>query len=547
MTFSKYLSHNDFENRNVTFPVLGYFDKMRIKVRFIFSLLTLHALLAIPLVSLPNSVAQSQDVPSDQWSKPINISTSINDSWFPDISIDGKGEAHIVFAGSDYLSDKDKQISQKYDRIYYQPILNSGLPVENGPFNVAVSAYGVAARNAVTVDNARGLIHLTYRSKITGSIFYQYAPIDKATIPAAWSEPHNIDNQGNSYYSDIVVDRRGTIHVAWTQLDEEDKDISRQIVMYRQSSDLGVTWSLPRIIAKGKFGETRVVLKLDSADGLHLSWDDGYDNLTGNYSYAYGAYTNSLDNGKTWREPLVIGSQQEPIGQTVLTPFGSTGVMLAWRVMNKQQVDYMISNDRGITWGKSATLPGFIARKLLNKHQFDRYYLAEDGKGRVHFAGVGFVDASRTGDKNTDLVVFHSIWENEEWSKPEIVESVPGYPEYPRIGIGPDRIYVVWFVRDQEINENNKYIWYSSRLFDTGIKPQQVNFYNSSTPTTMAEDALSLTPTPEAILPPLEEPAPRRWIEESYITITVSLMPVFSVGLVLLAIIAWQLRVRGRK
>ena len=42
-----------------------------------------------------------------------------------------------------------------------------------------------------------------------------------------------------------------------------------------------------------------------------------------------GTVGRSLDGGKTWSKPVTVGSEENPVAQTVTTPFGDTGVMLA--------------------------------------------------------------------------------------------------------------------------------------------------------------------------------------------------------------------------
>lgn len=315
--------------------------------------------------------------------------------------------------------------------------------------------------------------------------------------------------------------------------------------MYRQSSDLGVKWSFPKMIAAPKLAATRPVLKLDPQGGLHVSWDDGYDNyVPGDQVATYGAYSHSLDDGKTWSVPVLFGSDTDRIVQTVTTTFGSTGVMLAWRVIKSQQVNFVISNDRGNTWSTPAPIPGLTARSFSAQHFFDRYYLASDGNGQVVFAGVAQMEGIKKteGEKPNDLGVFLAIWNKKEWSNPELVAQLPGYPEYPRIGIGPDRIHIVWFVRDSAVDEGNKQLWYSSRPYDSGFKAQALKYYTPPTPTPEAAPVAVATPTPLAILAPVDSTPSRAWMEEGYSSAVLALLPVLVLGLAIAGVIVWRVR-----
>lgn len=511
---------------------------MKAKVKFIAITLLLLSL-SSPVLAPATTQAQIER----QWSDPTNLSTKMSQAWFPDIAVDSQGGAHVLFSGSDFFSEQSSPLWQKFDKVYYQPISAQGEVDKNGPFNVAVSPYGVVTRSSLAVDNVRGLLHMLFRSK--GSLYYQYARIDKASSPLAWSEPRNIDDMGSSYYSDIAVDSRGVVHIIWSQVLPDDKGKFRQVIMYRQSIDLGVKWSYPTMIAAPKLAATRPVLKIDAQGGLHVSWDDGYDNyVPGDQVATYGAYSHSLDDGKTWSTPVWFGTESNPIVQMVNTTFGSNGVMLAWRVIKSQQVNFVVSNDRGTTWSNPAPIPGLTARAFSAQHFFDRYYLAADGKGQVIFAGVAQMEGIKKseGEKPTDLGVFLAIWNKTEWSSPELIAQVPGYPEYPRLGIGPDRIHVVWFVRDSNVDEGNKQLWYSSRPYDSGLKAQPVKSYVAPTPTPEVAAVSVPTPTPLAILPPVDSNPSRAWMEEGYSSAVLALVPVLLVGLGMAGFIGWRIR-----
>jgi hypothetical protein len=306
--------------------------------------------------------------------------------------------------------------------------------------------------------------------------------------------------------------------------------------MYRSSSDQGVTWSFPRQIVEPKYATTKVVLKVDTAGGLHLSWDDGYDNQVAKFNSTWGGYSHSLDGGASWSNPLNIGSEASPVVQTVSTPFGTNGVMLAWRELKDQSIGYIVSQDRGETWSKPGTVPGITARNFSAQHQFDRYYLAADNNGGVHLAAVGQTVKLEKGtpEKEGELGVYHLVWENGKWSTPELVSNGPGYVEYPRIGIGPDRIHLVWFSRNKPLDETAKSVWYSSRSYDTGIKVQPIVQYNPPQPTVSQQQTPAPTPTPPPILPPLDQTTSISWMNEAYSGALLALLPVLALAFLLI-------------
>ncbi len=483
-----------------------------------------------------------------QWTKPVSLSSQMNDAWFPDISPNSAGGAEVIYSGNDFTSEKESPIANKYDRLYYYQLSPDGTAPTLAPSNIAISPFGVVMRNSVAVDSKNGLVHALFRSK--GSLFYQNAPLEKSGSALNWSEPRNIDDYSSSYYNDIAVDQKGVIHIVWTQVKQDEgvkgTDVNnfRQVIYYRQSSDFGVSWSFPKQILVPKYGATRVVLKIDSAGGLHVSYDDGYDNYVGKWNATLSSYIHSLDNGKTWSVPTVFGSESEPIVQSSMTTFGESSVMMSWRVIKKQRIDYAVSNDRGVTWSNPTTIPGSTTRYFSAEHYFDRNSLAADGKGRVHFANIGLVDDSlkgkTTGEKAEDLALDYFIWENGKWSAPQVITSGEGFPEYPRIAIAPNRVHLVWFVRNKVVDEDGKAVWYSSMPYDTGLQVVPVGKFTPPTVTSVTKAVAAPAPTPLAILPPIKDEPNRSWFDEGYKAALFSLGPVAAIAGLMLSISLWR-------
>ncbi|MEI7554277.1 sialidase family protein [Candidatus Chlorohelix sp.] len=484
---------------------------------------------------------------ASDWSEPVNLSSKMQHAWFPDIVVDGAGTAHVVFLGSDFFEMKDSPIWEKYDKVYYNSISPEGNVDPKGPYNISVSPYGVVPRSSVAFDNTRGILELVYRSR--PSLNFQYAPAIEASIPTAWSTSRNIDDFNTSYYSDILVDKKGTIHVVWTQIEGTDFAKMSQVVMYRRSEDFGKSWSYPKLIGEPKYGATKVTIKADISNGLHVSWDDGYDNQTGRNQAAFGGYTHSFDDGNKWSDPLTFGSEKEPIAQTTLTTFGENGVMLAWRVLEKQQIFYMVSQDNGLNFSEPTAIPDISARRFSSQHFFDRYYLAGDGNGRVHLAAIALTPSGKKGEieKAEDLAAYHVVWENGNWLQPEIIGIVPGFAEYPRIGLGPDRIHVVWFARNKPTDDDSKSVWYSSKTYDTGIQPQPIGTYTRPEQTPQTPSMPVATVKPQPVLPPVEAGGTRQWLEESYTAAALAIIPVFAIGGLLAITITLRNRHRGKR
>jgi hypothetical protein len=138
-----------------------------------------------------------------------------------------------------------------------------------------------------------------------------YAPIAQAASAAAWSAARRVSD-ASSYAGDLAIDSHNVIHAAYDQqvlsdIEVQGKEftLSASDIYYRQSQDGGDTWSAPvDLFPSSLTGSARVDLEVDRQDTLHVTWDEGWDRLTGEGVAEYSVYRASHDGGLTWSDPF---------------------------------------------------------------------------------------------------------------------------------------------------------------------------------------------------------------------------------------------------
>lgn len=402
-------------------------------------------------------IGRAQTDSDNPWSEPILLSQAGQSSWFPFVLADRSGTIHVV-----YSTGFESQQSG-YDQVMY---LSSADGVEWTPPNdIAALTQGPNRESEVTRPylflDEENVLHMTYRGLQTFSIFYSQVPIAAAGLARSWTTRQEVGNVG--YFSEVAVDRRGTIHVIYTS-----NITSRQCpicyrVFYRKSPDGGQTWSEPADISRVSTGSAKPQLMLDPDGGIHVAWESARGGTLGRVeSPAQLLYTSSLDGGETWREPVLIQMPEtEGSLRVALTRDPQGRLMVISSAVPTNEVFYSLSNDRGQTW----TLPAPVAElKASPISALDNLTVAVDGAGQVHLI-CNCSPELREGVYN----LTHVTWDGTAWSEPDVIHQYRGdLPEWPvaTIGLG-NRLSVVWFVRNEaaifDSGRGQYTIWYAQR------------------------------------------------------------------------------------
>ncbi len=145
-----------------------------------------------------------------------------------------------------------------------------------------------------------------------------YYPDDSLSVRPGMSvfikEPNQLSftkvfaiDTGNVQFANLDVDENGVIHILYG-------DNNVDAIIYKQSSDGGVTWSQRQVLGIGNFSifdEPIVNFRENPAPSissetdseyLHAVWTDFTDDVP------RGLYAHSADNGVTWTQPLDLNS-----------------------------------------------------------------------------------------------------------------------------------------------------------------------------------------------------------------------------------------------
>jgi len=407
------------------------------------------ACLAMPLLAAPTlGTAQS---PESGWSTPYNVSRSSLRSWFPDIKVDDTGKVHVVWCETERRRDGREYESIHYARWdgYYW----------SDPRSI-VAAQPDIRRNAITVGPGGNLIMVhNQTSMVRMGLVYTAAPLEQAWLAPAWSPARTVSAFGGTYMSDLDVDATGTIHLLfddWGYDRQEDRIGGLADMYYRRSTDQGRTWSVPINLAQSDEGSSRGQIRVDPAGGLHATWDEGWDRLTGLGEAHYSTYRYSGDGGLTWSPPITVAAPITGTEQLVSGADGAGGVLLVWRLVDAAEIYYQWTSDGGKTWTEPAPIPGIYSRPW--GVPFDLYETATDSAGNIHVLAVGRAEPTL----EAPLELYHLVWDGETWSEPAIVWQGEGYPEYPRLAVSEgNRLHAVWFVRDDLWFGKTYDVWYS--------------------------------------------------------------------------------------
>jgi len=473
------------------------------------------------------------------WTEPVNISQTSTTSWFPDLAVDSQGNVHAVWCQTTF----DPENGEAREHVFYSMWDGQTWSTPND----IVPPSADIIRNAIAADQS-GNLHMLFGGSAVSvlSTSYQKAPAGKARSASSWSTSHRL-SQGVSYMGDIAVDSKGVIHVIFddTQCAGVTKaEACYTDIFYRRSTDGGQTWSYPiNLFRSLATGSSRAQLEIDSNDTLYVTWDEGWDRISGKGVPIYGGFTFSTDRGETWAPVASVSYPESTNLQLTVGSDGSGGVMLVWRATSRDEIFYQWSSDGGNSWAPPAVMPGVFARRWSGP--FDMYDMATDSGGHIHLMVVG-----RLSPEEDRPGVYHLEWDGTSWSPPTAIYWGAGFPEYPKIVISEgNQLHIAWFVRETLWEGGNNEVWYSS---SQSASPAQTPVpLPTSTPPPTATPLATATPTatPYPTLAPSGTALPDGIYTESdeLLRLLIGLAPVLILAMAIFAIrSAWLRRSSGR-
>jgi hypothetical protein len=355
-----------------------------------------------------------------------------------------------------------------------------------GPADIAVMDAGIASRPMIASDGQYA--HLIYRTADPGvpvRLVYQRASLSTDLANThSWSPSLRL-SADEAYWAQLAVLPNGDLVVVFNQQTEgtisvDETVVRRTGIFVRRSTDQGLTWSAPIRLAHTDESVARTSLAA-SPDGstLIVSWDEGYNNLTGVGEPRGLATSVSQDGGVTWAEPQRITG---PVEQSVVATDGELAV-LVYRRTTHDELLYRFSQDHGLSWSEPELVPDAVTRPYPGKHNFDKLSLAFDGDGRLLLAYVGADEDAPNG-----LSVMVTTFADGAWTEPVAVASPVGYAEYPRLTVTLGNVVqLVYFVRDKEFEVGSYTLWGVTGTSDAqGVAPVALEPVPLPMPTTVA-------------------------------------------------------------
>lgn len=422
-----------------------------------------------------------------QWSAPQNISDTPDASWFPDLAIDSYENVHVIWCETS-LATGGLGIGET---VFYKVKIADVWSEAND----LVPANPDIARNAIAIDQSDN-IYLAFRYGTR--LYVKWAYADAAWSAKSWSTPHRVDHRGNTYLADLDIDSDGAIHLVYDDRGDPDSPLCSggcADLYYRSSADQGRTWTYPRNLSESPAGEARGQIEIDQQDVIHVTWDEGWDRLSGIGNPRAGGYSFSKDGGKSWSPMLSITHPDSTVAQLAVGSDNQGGVILVWRTTSSNLMYYQWSDDGGETWGRPEEISGIWARPWTIP--FDLYDMATDSSGQIHLLAVG----REAPERDAPLGVYHLVWDGKAWSAPTNLYSVPGYfPEYPRIVIHEgNQLHAIWFSREGSEYDQmvNREVWYSlGRSSAPRVEVTPVPTPTSPPPTSTPSPNATATPFP---------------------------------------------------
>lgn len=415
-----------------------------------------------------------------EWSVPYAVSglDPRAGGWFPSMTTDVYGQVHLVWNGraprrpAATSVEASQRASDAAGWLVYS--VWDGRRWSSPNEIAAIGDEGDALRSSLAADPS-GHLHLLYRgldlqNPVVGGAENEpirYSPLNpvQGSRTGVRLSGTAISTHTPSYFSDIVADRRGVLHVLMTQ----PGDDKQYAPYYRRSEDGGRTWTPAVAIEQvAAISRWRLQLKIGQDDVLHAVWEVVDPEDPSSRVPVGFVYARSTDHGQTWstvtfapeKRAYVFPKLYDGTRWRVQPAVGVDGrgqAVLVWREFETNLIYFQRSTD-GRTWTPPSRVGG-VARGVARP--FDRYDMATDSAGRLHLVMVAYPDGAPT------MSLLHSEWTGYGWGDPEVImrASVAPFPEWPRIAISEgNRLHVAWFGGSAaSVDRVPVGIWHSTR------------------------------------------------------------------------------------
>src|SRR5688572_28470270 len=229
----------------------------------------------------------------DGWSEPYRLSSEAGKA----------SEAYLVADQYGYVHCRWTEVLFEDQRTIIQYARFDG-KTWSTPNDIYVSQPNVGIKSVSPVVDRRGTLHIAWAEGLNGPAYYTYAPATDTLSAQNWAQPLQIDIPARTAH--LQVDSKGVLHVLYINREEEPG------VYYVRSENQGISWSEPIWLDPDILPDhipDSLNFELDETDGLHAVWFYGALEESGRPDWV--RYTHSLDGGDTWSVPFMIDQYVE--------------------------------------------------------------------------------------------------------------------------------------------------------------------------------------------------------------------------------------------
>ncbi len=399
---------------------------------------------AAVLLAQPRAPACAQ---SSGWSRPEQVANPLHKSWFPALAADASGVVHLAYASNAF----ETRARLPYDMVEYIALKNGQvMSARLDIVSVDTTGEGVEVSRPSLAVGRDGVLHMTWRD--ARGVYYTRADLERAAQPAAWRASVAV---GEGYFSQVLEDARGVLHVLYT-----DNVITAECqicyhVFHTWSADGGVTWTAGHDVSVLATGAAKPKAIFDRDGRMHVVWEAGrggsQGQLLGQKSVGYAR----LDaDGHNWSNPQVF-TPLEPgaqASQPTIAADGRGQLVMVWMSNTDAHFYAQVSQDNGERWSAPQRIAGVYNNVGLVDLRLDTIASATDSAGYVHVLLVG-----RTDPAKTVVGVFHLVWDGVRWSAPTAL-TLNDYnprgdvPQWPALVVSNgNRLNAAWYFRRGEV------------------------------------------------------------------------------------------------
>jgi hypothetical protein len=240
----------------------------------------------------------------------------------------------------------------------------------------------------------------------------------------AWTPPKRLTwNTGDSLSPEIAIDTNNVIHIVWY-----DGTPAVDSIYYKNSTDLGVTWSLAKRIswtAKNSWGP---VVATDGDNTVHVVWYEG------DLNEAHLLYRKSTNNGVTWSatKRLTWQAGRSFYPKIAIGPNDYIHIVWHFTYPYSAEIFYRRSLDGGNSFS--------ALKRLTWTTEYSGFSdIDVDSKNQVHIVWTEFFGGSK------NIFYKRSLNAGKDWSARTRLTWNSGVDGVPEITIGPtDNIHLFW-------------------------------------------------------------------------------------------------------